>query len=131
MIKGINSSGRYITVQGGSPSNPYISPGASGAGMVRYNPNMNQLEVNDGNSWQTLATTYATVELTPETESLLEWARKERNKQSERERAVRNNPALQKAYEAIKRAEENFDLLEVIAREHDNQGEMAEVQASP
>ena len=126
MIKGINSSGRYITVTGGSASNPYISPGAAGAGMVRYNPNMNQLEVNDGNSWQTLATSYATVELTPETESLLNWAREQRNKHFERERAVKNNPALAKAYEAIKRAEENFDLLEAIAREHDSNEVMAE-----
>lgn len=131
MIKGINSSGRYISVQGGNANSPYISPGAVGAGMVRYNSNANQLEVNDGNSWQTLATTYATVELTPETESLLEWARKERSKQSERERAIRNNPALAKAYEAIKRAEENFDLLEAIAREHDNHGEVMAESSGP
>lgn len=131
MIKGINSSGRYITVNGGSVSNPYISPGASGAGMVRYNPNMSQLEVNDGNSWQMIASSYATVELTPEAESLLEWARKERSKQSEREHAVKNNPALAKAYEAIRRAEENFDLLEAIAKEHDNHGEVMAESSGP
>jgi hypothetical protein len=121
MIKGINSSGRYITVSGGSASNPYISPGAAGAGMVRYNPNMNQLEINDGNSWQTLQTSYATVELTPETESLLDWARKERQRQYDRESRIQNNPALKKAYEAIKRAEENFDLLETIAGDYNDQ----------
>ena len=126
MIKGINTSGRYITVQGGTTSNPYISPGAAGAGMVRYNPNMNQLEVNDGNSWQVIGTSYATVELTPDAESLLDWARKERDKQRAREYAIKNNPALKKAYEAIRRAEENFDLLEAIAREHDNDEVMAE-----
>lgn len=126
MIKGINTSGRYITVQGGTTSNPYISPGAAGAGMVRYNPNMNQLEVNDGNSWQTLSTTYATIELSPDAESLLDWARKERDRQRAREYAVKNNPALKKAYEAIRRAEENFDLLEAIAKEHDNDEVMAE-----
>lgn len=123
MIKGINSSGRYITVSGGSVSNPYISPGSSGAGMVRYNPNMSQLEVNDGNNWQTIASSYATVELTPETESLLDWARKERQRQYDRETKIRNNPALQKAYEAIRRAEENFDLLETIAGNYNNQRE--------
>jgi len=132
MIKGLNSSGRYIAVSGGAPNNPYISPGSSGAGMVRWNPNMNCMEVNDGNSWKTLDMNYATVELTPETESLLEWARQERNKQRTREQSVANNPALKKAYDAIKRAEENFDLLETIAREHDNdQGEMMEVSSAP
>jgi hypothetical protein len=132
MIKGINSSGRYITVSGGAASDPYISPGAAGAGMVRWNPNMNCMEVNDGMSWKSFSTSYATVELTPEAESLFEWARKERSKQQAREQAVANNPALKKAYEAIKRAEENFDLLESIAKEHnDSAGEMMEVQASP
>jgi hypothetical protein len=132
MIKGINSSGRYITVSGGQASSNYISPGSVGAGMLRYNSNMNAIEVNDGNSWQQLHTNYATVELTPEAESLFEWARKERSKQWAREQAVAKNPALKKAYEAIQRAEENFDLLETIAREHDNDhGEMMAVQASP
>lgn len=128
MIKGINTSGRYLVVSGGSPSNPYISPGAVGAGMVRYNPNMNQLEVNDGNSWQQLSMSYASIELSADAESLLEWARKERSKQQTRELAVKNNPALQKAYEAIRRAEENFDLLETISKEY-NYGE-AEAESS-
>ncbi len=130
MIKGINSSGRYITVSGGTSSSNYISPGAVGSGMLRYNSNTNTIEVNDGNSWQQLNTNYATVELTPEAESLFEWARKERSKQQLREQAVANNPALKKAYEAIKRAEENFDLLEAIAKEHnDNAGAMMEASS--
>lgn len=129
MIKGLNTSGRYITVQGGAPNaGPYISPGAVGAGMVRYNSNMNQLEVNDGNTWQTLATSYATIELTPETESLLNWAREQRSRQLEREQRIKNNPALKKAYEAILRAEANFDLLEKFV-EYDDASD--QVQSSP
>ena len=127
MIKGINSSGRYLTVSGGSPSSTYISPGAVGAGMMRYNGNMNCIEVNDGNSWIQLQSNYATIELTPDGESLLEWARKERDKQWARDERIRKNPALKKAYEAIQRAEANFDILDKIVGEtqHD------EVQASP
>jgi hypothetical protein len=132
MIKGINTSGRYVTVTGGTASDPYISPGSVGAGMLRWNSNMNNMEVNDGNSWKTLSMNYATVELTPEAESLMEWARKERDKQRTREDAVRRNPALRKAYEAIQRAEENFDLLETIAREHSSdQTESMPVSTSP
>jgi hypothetical protein len=85
--------------------------------MMRWNPNMNQIEVNDGNTWLPMTPGYATVELTPDTESLLEWARLERTKQRIREERVQNNPALRKAYEAIVRAEENFDLLDSIAGE--------------
>lgn len=118
MIKSINSSGRHINVMGGQTSTPFISPGAAGAGMVRFNNN--QFEVNDGNSWVRIDAGYTTIELTPETESLLEWARQERQKQLARESKIKNNPALLKAYEAIRRAEENFDLLESIAGNYDS-----------
>ena len=115
MIKGINSSGRYLTVTGGTPSNPYISPGSVGAGMMRYNPNMNCIEVNDGNMWKQLDMSYASVELNPDTEALLEWARLERTKQQLLEERIEQNPALKKAYEAVLRAQENFDILDTIA----------------
>jgi len=127
MINGISQSGRYVQVSGGSSSNPYISPGAVGAGMLRWNPNMNCMEVSDGNTWKTLSMDYASVGLTAEAESLLDWAREQRQKEFLRQERIKNNPALQKAYEAIKRAEENFNLLEKFV-EHDND---TEVQASP
>ena len=119
MIKGINSSSRYISVSGGIPNNTYISPGAVGCGMLRWNPNMSCLEVNDGNSWKTLEMSYATIELNHEAASLMEWARTERDKQWARESKMKNNPALKKAYEAMLRAEENYELLESIAGDYE------------
>lgn len=104
MIKGINTSGRYITVSGGVGSNPYISPGAVGAGMLRYNPNMNCMEVNDGNSWIRLDTSYASIEMTPEAESLLDWARTKRAEEAKLQ-------AMLEKYPALKKAKDNFDLL--------------------
>ena len=114
MIKGINTSGRYLTVTGGTPSNPYISPGSVGAGMMRYNPNMNCIEVNDGNMWKQLDMSYASVELNSDTEALLEWARLERTKQRILAERIEQNPALKKAYAAVVRAQENFDILDKI-----------------
>ena len=114
MLKGLNSSGRYLTVTGGTASNPYISPGSVGAGMMRYNPNMNCIEVNDGNMWKQLDMSYATVELNPDAEALLEWARLERTKQRILAERIEQNPALKKAYEAVVRAQENFDILDRI-----------------
>ncbi len=128
MIKGITQSGRYTTVSGGSASTTYISPGSTGAGMMRYNGNMNCIEVNDGISWKELSGSFASVGLTQEAEALLDWAREQRNKQQARKYAAESNPALKKAYEAIQRAEENFDILEAIAGNYD---ESDQVQASP
>lgn len=76
MIRGVNSTSKYITVTGGSPASTYISPGSVGAGMLRWNPSMNCMEVNDGNMWKTIDMGYANVELTYDAESLLDWARK-------------------------------------------------------
>lgn len=113
MIKGI-TGGKYVMVQGGSSSDPYISPGSAGAGMMRYNPNMNCMEVNDGNMWKQLGMSYATIALDAEAESLLNWAKEERDRQRLREKRIQENPALRKAYEAILRAEENYDMLDRI-----------------
>jgi hypothetical protein len=104
MINGITQGGRYITVSGGSGSNPYISPGAVGAGMIRWNPNMNCMEVSDGNTWKTLSMDYASVSLTPDAESLLDWARQKRDEEYKLE-------AMMAKYPALKKAKENFDIL--------------------
>ena len=110
MINGITPNGRYITVSGGSSSNPYISPGAVGAGMMRYNPNMNCIEVNDGNSWIRMAADYASVGLTPEAESLLDWAREKRSEEQHLQEMLEKYPGL-------KKAKENFDLMLNIVKD--------------
>jgi hypothetical protein len=114
MIKGINSSSQYITIQGGNPMQNYFSPGAQGAGQMRYNTNSNNVEVWDGVTWKEMSTSYVSVDLSYEAQSLLQWAKQTRDKELAREARIRDNPSLQKAYEAVQRAEENFDILDKI-----------------
>lgn len=104
MISGITSNSRYITISDGGSNNPYISPGAVGAGMMRWNPNMNCIEVNDGNSWKTISSNYASVGLTGETEMLLDWAREKRMEEQRLQEMMEKYPAL-------KKAKDNFDIL--------------------
>jgi hypothetical protein len=118
MINYITSTSPSIMVSCPSPSGPHISPGAQGAGMIRWNSNMNQMEVNDGNIWMPLIQGSATVALTPEVESLLSWAREQQVRQQHREQLARDNPALHKAMEAIARAEADFDLLAKFVDPH-------------
>ena len=119
MIKGI-TSGPGITVQGGNTSFPYVPMNTSNPiqGMIRINGN--DMQVFDGSSWINMASSYATVELDGDTQSLLHWARKQRDKQLDRERRIENNPALKKAYEAIQRAEANYEILDKIVGEDVN-----------
>ncbi len=114
MIKGIMGSNGLI-VNGGNTSVPYINISTGGnnsnpmQGMMRISGT--EIQVFDGTSWMNIASSYATVELTGEVQSIIQWAREERNKQLERTKLVKDNPALQKALEAIERAETNFDLI--------------------
>jgi len=132
VIKGITQSGRYVTVSGGQSTN-YINnySGAQGVGNLRFNTTNQTMEVYDGNAWQQLSMSYASIGLNSEAESLLDWAREERNRHWAREAKMKNNPALRKAWEAVQRAEENFDLIYKFV-EHDNESaESEQVQSSP
>lgn len=110
MIKTI-MAGAYINIQNAYASAPYISPGAVGAGQLRWNSNINAIEVNDGLYWQSLSPSSPTIELNTEARELLDFVKKQRDRQ----RLVELNPSLQKAYDAINRAEDNFDMLAKLA----------------
>jgi len=128
MIKGINAQGSFITVSGGTVSSTYISPGSAGAGMLRWNPNMNCMEVNDGSVWKTLESSYASVSLTPEAESILLWARRKMEEDRMIESLQDDHPAvkiakenLNKAKEAALRAEQQLKATVTLSKEHEQQ----------
>ena len=83
-------------------------------GMLRIN--MTELEVFTGTNWQTVSSSYATVSLDQELLDLMQWARAQRTMQMNRLTLAQNNPAMMKALEAIKRAEDNFELLEQFVK---------------
>ena len=110
-----------ITVGGGTASWPYVPTNSSNPmqGMLRINSNA-EMEVFNGNAWQTIYGSHATVTLDQDVLDVIQWARTQRQLEMNRITLVKNNPALQKAYEAIQRAEENFDILSTIAGEYEH-----------
>jgi hypothetical protein len=113
MIRNINGS-KYIQVAGGTSSNPYISPGASGAGMVRWNSNMGGLEINDGNSWQYLHVAHPTVSLTAEAESLLDWARTKRDEEYRIAVLAEKHPTVADALAAVQLAQDQLKVVTLL-----------------
>lgn len=113
MIKGLQGV-TGVTVTGGNTALPYVGPNANNpmTGMLRIN--MTEVEVFNGSNWQQLSTSYATVSLDQEVLDVIQWARVQRTMALNRMTLAQNNPALMKALEAIKRAEDNFELLEKI-----------------
>jgi hypothetical protein len=120
MIKGLQGT-IGVTVNGGMNSLPYIAPNNNNPvqGMIRINNT--DLEVFNGTGWQSLPSSYATVSLDQDTQDLLQWARAQRTMAMNRLTLAQNNPALMKALEAVKRAEDNFELLSKFV-EHDEPG---------
>jgi hypothetical protein len=110
MIKGLMGT-CGVTVSGGNTSLPYVGPNANNpmTGMLRINNT--DIEVFNGTSWQQLPTSYATVTLDQDILDIIQWARTQRTLEMNRAVLIKNNPALEKAHEAILRAEANFDLL--------------------
>ena len=125
MIKNL-TGGPGIVINGGNSASPYINQNTNNPmqGMIRMSGT--DFQVFDGSSWLMLATGYPSVGLDGETLDLLQWARTQRQLDLNRKFLIENNPALAKAYKAIKRAEDNFDILSKFV-ENDLDAELREL----
>jgi hypothetical protein len=120
MIKGIMGN-KGVIVSAGDVSTPYINNNSSNPiqGMIRLWGS--DFQVFDGNMWVQLASSYATVSLDQDTQDLLQWARAQRTMAMNRLTLAQNNPALMKALEKLKKAEDDFELLSKFV-EYDEPG---------
>lgn len=111
MIKGLTGSQGVIISGSNLATFPYVNTNPSNPmqGMLRINNS--DMEVFNGNNWQVVSSSYATVSLDQDVLDVIQWARTQRTLEMNRKTLIENNPALQKAYEAVRRAEENFDFL--------------------
>jgi len=119
MIKSIHSSSPFLTVSGGNPGSTYIGnySNAPGVGNMRYNPNNQNIEVYDGSTWIILSAHHTNINLSDEAVSLLEWARKKRNEELERERLAETSPAIKDLVNQIKHKEEQIKIVQTLLKE--------------
>ena len=117
MIKNISSSGKYINVIGESVAN-YINnySGAQGVGNIRFNTTNQTMEVYDGMSWITLQMGHVNVGLTPEAESILDWAKKKRDEEIEIDLLAAANPAIKNLLEQIKEKEDQIQMVMTLIK---------------
>jgi hypothetical protein len=120
MIKSVNGQGRYIMVSGGFPATTYItaSSGYMNVGDVRYNTNMQRLEVYDGNMWIELVTSHASVGLTPDAENALDWAIRKRNEEMMLEAKAKDNPAIADLLNQRKTIDEKIKVIEILTKDN-------------
>jgi hypothetical protein len=122
MIKGLMGT-TGITVGAGNTSVPYINQNMNNPmqGMLRINGN--DMQVFDGSTWINLSTSYATIGLDSDVLDIVQWARKQRDKELEYKLLAKDHPAVQHAIDAIKRAEEQLELIVNLSKEHGEQFE--------
>ena len=125
MIKGLMGT-CGVTVSGGDTALPYVGPNSNNpmTGMLRINNT--SIEVFTGAGWQQVPSSYASVSLDQDVLDVIQWARTQRTLEMNRKFLIENNPALEKAYESIKRAEANFDILSKFV-ENDLDAELREL----
>ena len=118
MIKSIHSGSPFLTVSGGNPGSTYIGNynNAPGVGNMRYNPNSQNIEVYDGSTWIILSAHHATLNLSDEAVSLLEWARRKRDEELYIERLAQTNPVIKDLINQIKDKEEQIKVVQTLIK---------------
>ena len=117
MIKNIAGGGKYLTVTGGSNST-YVNnfSGAQGVGNMRYNTSSQNIEIYDGNNWVPMQSGYATVTMTPEAESLLDWAKQKRMEEDMNKALAESNPTIADLLEQKKRIDEQLNIVKTLIK---------------
>jgi hypothetical protein len=120
MLQDITSSSRYVIAYGGGSSSlPYVpsNPNNPIQGMIRVQ-NQN-IQIFDGSSWINMTQSIGGVGLTPEAESLLDWARKKRDEEMVWESLAKENQAVKIALDNLEQARKQLNITAKLAREYE------------
>ena len=111
MIKGIAPMGKYTVVSAGNTSVPYINQNINNPiqGMIRISGS--DIQVFDGITWMTMNTSYASIGLSSDAESLLDWARKKRDEEIEIDLLAAANPTIKDLLDQIKEKEDQIQMV--------------------
>ena len=111
MIRGINA-GPHLTISDGYAPTPTFSPGAQSAGMVRYNTNMQCMEVYDGIGWQAIYTAQPTIEMTPQAREAVEWAMSKQEEEYKLQALIKKHPGLKDLHD-------KFEMMKILCQEEE------------
>jgi hypothetical protein len=119
MIKSITGS-KYVAVLGNSGSYPYInnSPNPMQGAMRIQN---NDIQVFDGSSWIGIGGAYSTISLSPEAETILEWAKKKMAEEAEDAELRKKFPTLDNALKDIEVAKKQATFIRELVKSHNKE----------
>lgn len=124
MIKTVNGMGRHIMVNGGMPATTYVNTnsGYMNVGDLRYNTNIQRLEVYDGQMWIELNTSHASVGLTPDAERAIDWAINKQREDADLESLAKSNPTIADLVNQKKELDDKIKMVQTLIRKDTNVG---------
>jgi hypothetical protein len=119
MLKTVNSMSRYMMVNGGMPATTYIntSSGYMNVGDVRYDTQMQRLEVYDGQMWREINSSHASVGLTPDAERALDWANRKIIEEAELDRLAASNATIADLIKQKKELDDKIKMVQILTKE--------------
>ena len=119
MIKGIIQQGKYTVVNSGSPSPTYVNTnsGTQSVGNMRFNTSNQSFEVYDGYNWIMPNSSYTSVGLTSEAESLLDWAGQKRDEEIAIEAMAATNPTIADLLNQKKELDHKIKMVQILTKE--------------
>ena len=111
-------------VSGGMPAHTYInsSSGYMNVGDVRYNVQMQRLEVYDGQMWLEINTGHASVGLTPDAEMALDWATKKLKEELEITALAKSNTTIADLINQKKELDDKIKMVQILMKEETKVG---------
>ena len=115
-----NNNGSLLWVSTGGSNMPHINMNAPSSGMMRWNGNINSIEVFDGsmNLWQQMYGKTADIQLSPQIQAVINWANLKMAEESEWEKLAKTNDAVKIALENMKKAKQQLDITAKLVKDH-------------
>ena len=124
MIKSVSGNGKYMLINMGHPRSTYMnnSSGYMNVGDMRYNPQMQRIEVYDGLTWMELGVSHAQIGLTSDAENAIDWAIKKQREDMELEALSKYNPTIADLVEQKKNLDHKIKMVQILSKEESKIG---------
>jgi hypothetical protein len=117
MIKGLAPTGKYTIVSAGNSSVPYVNQNMTNPmqGMIRVSGS--DMQVFDGASWIVMNTSYASIGLSPDAESLLDWARQKRDEEAANLKLAETNPTIKNLLDEMNKYKDQINMVKILMKD--------------
>jgi hypothetical protein len=110
-------TGRYINVLGNTSSYPYVNSSSNPMqGALRIQNN--DMQVFDGSGWIGIGGAYSSIGLTPEAETILDWAKKKMTEEADDAELRKKFPILDSALKEAETAKKQAMFIKELVKSH-------------